>query len=316
MLSGLQILTSKFRIKNAIQVYSMPLWHNSRLEFEYRKDWERKGYQILEDILNEEGILLSTQELVNRGPKINFLDHFNLNKRINDLQIAQQPVSHGPYIPRILFEVGMAEKGCSRIYNKVMAYNGNLLKEIKGKWEYTLNDNLTYETIENAFKKLTKMKTGPYQKYFQLEFIHNRTITREKLYRMEISDSNICKNFDLEVDTLQHAFLDCHSTKQLWSQVETWLKSIFSPHIKLTDIGKIFGYQMENEFIDKVILNTKLIIYNNRKEEKSHHIKAMKRLLYNQFCIEQYEAKMTNTEKELTLTWLRVGEELQELFTY
>ena len=134
--------------------------------------------------MNEEGILLSTQELVNRGLKINFLDHFNLKKRINALQIAQQPVSHGPYIPRILFEVGMAEKGCSRIYNKIMAYNGNLLKEIKDKWERTLNDNLTYEIIENAFKKLTKMKTGPYLKYFQFKLIHNRTITREKLCKI------------------------------------------------------------------------------------------------------------------------------------
>ena len=281
----------------------MPLWHNSRVQFEYRQDWEKKGYQILGDILNKDGILMSIQELINKGLKINFLDHFNLKKRVNDLQIAQQPVSNGPHIPRVLFEVGMAEKGCSRIYNKIMAYNGSLLKEIKEKWECMLNDNLTYEIIETAFKKLTKMKIGPYQKYSQFKLIHNRTITREKLYRMDIAGSNICKNCNLEIDTIQQAFLDCHSTKELWSQVETWLKSVFSPHIKLTDI-------------DKVILNTKLTIYNNRKEGKDRHIKAVKRLLYNQFCIEQYVAKMTNSEGELALTWLRMGEELQVLFNY
>ena len=88
--------------------------------------------------------------------------------------------------------------------------------------------------------------------------------------------------------------------------METWLKSAFSPHIKLTDIDKIFGYQTKNEFIDKVILNTKLTIYNNWKEGKNHHIKAVKRLLYNQFCIEQYEAKMTDTEEQLTKTWVRM----------
>ena len=96
--------------------------------------------------------------------------------------------------------------------------------------------------------------------------------------------------------------------------METWLKAVFSPHIKLTDINKIFGYQMNNEVIDKVILNTKITIYNNRKEGKHHHIKAIKRLLYNQFCMEQYEAKMTNTEEKLARTWLRLGEELQILF--
>ena len=79
-----------------------------------------------------------------------------------------------------------------------------------------LNDNLTYDLIETAFKKLTKMKIGPYQKYFQFKFIHNRTITREKLFRMDIEDSNICKNCNSDLDTVQHAFLDCHSTKELW----------------------------------------------------------------------------------------------------
>ena len=43
MINGIQVLTSKFRIKNAPQLYSMPLWHNSRLQFEYRQDWEKKG---------------------------------------------------------------------------------------------------------------------------------------------------------------------------------------------------------------------------------------------------------------------------------
>ena len=71
---------------------------------------------------------------------------------------------------------------------------------------------------------------------------------------------------------------------------------------------------MENEFIDKVILNTKLIIYNNNKDGKPHHIKAMKSLLYNQFCIEQYEAKMTQTEEKFNRIWERGGLELQELF--
>ena len=41
-INGLQVLTSKFRIENALHLYSMPLWYNSRLEFEYRKDWEKK----------------------------------------------------------------------------------------------------------------------------------------------------------------------------------------------------------------------------------------------------------------------------------
>ena len=61
-----------------------------------------------------------------------------------------------------------------------------MLKDIKEKWENILNNDLSYDTIENAFKEITHMKTGAYQKYFQYKLLHNRTITNEKLHKMEL----------------------------------------------------------------------------------------------------------------------------------
>ena len=109
------------------------------------------------------------------------------------------------------------------------------------------------------------MKTAAYQKYFQYKLLHNRTITYEKLYKMEFSDTKICKNCQQETDTLKHTFLECNTTLNILAQVENWTKSKISCSIKFTDIDKIFGYQSNSETIDKIILNTKLVIYNNRK---------------------------------------------------
>ena len=46
----------------------------------------------------------------------------------------------GPYLPRILFDVGLANKGCNRTYNKLMVYNSNIIIEVKNKWERVLNE--------------------------------------------------------------------------------------------------------------------------------------------------------------------------------
>ena len=237
---------------------------------------------------------MSLEEMRNRNLRINFLYYFKIEKQINTIldTIEKQSPIYGPYIPRIIFEMGIAEKGCGRIYNKLMNYNVNLLKDIKEKWENTLKNDLVYDIIEKAFKDITHMKTGPYQKYFQYKLLHNRTITNEKLYKMNISDTNMCKNCHTEIDTIKHAFLDCHTTRSICTEVEKWTKSKISPHIKLTDIDKIFGYQSNKEIVNK-ILSTKLVIYSNRKEGRNHHLRMVKRLLYNDLCTEEYEAKLT-----------------------
>ena len=56
----------------------MPLWFNSSLNFEYRKKWKELGYQLVGDILNREGELLSLEDMRKRNLKINFLDYFEI----------------------------------------------------------------------------------------------------------------------------------------------------------------------------------------------------------------------------------------------
>ena len=41
---------------------------------------------------------------------------------------------------------------------------------------------------------------------------------------MNISDSNMCKTCRTEIDTLKQAFLEGHTTIDLWKQVEDWAK--------------------------------------------------------------------------------------------
>ena len=40
----------------------------------------------------------------------------------------------------------------------------------------------------------------------------------------------------------------------------------------------------------------------------------VKRLLYNELCIEEYAAKTNHTEADFWLTWEQVFEELMEIF--
>ena len=63
----------------------------------------------------------------------------------------------------------------------MMTYSTNILRDVKDKWEMTLNEDLLHNIIEDAFKEVTNMNTGAYQKYFQFKLLHNSTITNKKL---------------------------------------------------------------------------------------------------------------------------------------
>ena len=85
---------------------------------------------------------------------------------------------------------------------------------------------------------------------------------------MKIPDTKVCKICQLETDTIKIAFLECPTTACLWSQVENWTKSKISTSKKFTDADEIFVYQTIKEIVDKIISNTKIVIYNNRKTDK------------------------------------------------
>ena len=236
-------LTSNFKIRNTTQLHLMPLWYSGELDLGFRQSWKNKGYMVVGDILNQNGELLTKEELKEKDLTINFLDYFRIKQKINGYIENFEKVApiHGPQIPRVLFEIGMTQTGCGRVYNKLMDFDTGILTEVKNKWENTLNEEIPYKTIENAFKEISKIKTGSYQKYFQFKLLHSRIITNEKLFIMNLSDSKMCKTCLNKVDTLRQAFIDCHATVMLWENVEDWAKTVISNSFKITDTEKIFG---------------------------------------------------------------------------
>ena len=115
--------------------------------------------------MSKNGKLLSQREMNEKGLAIHFLDYAKLNYRVKIL-IQEKENIHltGPHLPRILFEIGIGNKGCNRSYNKLMSYNTNIVSTVKEKWEETLNEEIPLNIIEKAFKNLSTMEENAYQK--------------------------------------------------------------------------------------------------------------------------------------------------------
>ena len=77
------------------------------------------------------------------------LKYFRLKQKLNSYfkNIENKKPLQGPQIPRLLFEIGTIQKGCGRVYNKLMNYNTGILIVVKNKWENALNEEVHYNTI-------------------------------------------------------------------------------------------------------------------------------------------------------------------------
>ena len=314
---AIKALYDTLQYNNTNQIYNTPIWYNSKIKLKNRREWDEKGFHLLSDILTEEGILLNERELRAGGLKINFLDYHKLDKKWKILTqgciLGKKKI--GPQIPRLLFEIGLAPKGCNKTYNKLMAYNSTVVIEVKNKWERVLNEEIPYGTVEKGFVAIPKMIEGPYQKYFQFRLLHSRIVTNKKLHTMKISDTKNCPLCQVAEETIKHAFLECRYVITLWNQIEGWCNNITNTYTKFNEIEKIFGLKSSDKLIDKVIMCTKLVIFNNRKTGEKHHINDVKLMLYSQLSLEEYHSKVNLQEESFRETWDRIYNELTYMFT-
>ena len=119
----------------------------------------------------------------------------------------------------------------------------------------------------------------------------------------------------IHIKTISHAFLECTYVLALWNQIEKWIKSKTNKMIKLSNIDKILGRHTSEELVEKIILSIiKVVIFNNRKNGKQHHINDVKRALFRQLCREEYQATLSLQENEFNV-WEPVYKELYDKYS-
>ena len=59
---------------------------------------------------------------------------------------------------------------------------------------------------------------------------------------MGIVSSDKCLYCNALMETIEHIYIQCENTRQLWNDTEKWLMEIYGSHFKISDIDKYFGW--------------------------------------------------------------------------
>ena len=65
-----------------------------------------------------------------------------------------------------------------------------------------------------------------YLKYIQFRTLHNRFSTNEKLLKMHLLQTDLCGSCYKEIDSIEHSFLNCEISRELWSSVRDWIAEL------------------------------------------------------------------------------------------
>ena len=69
--------------------------------------------------------------------------------------------------------------------------------------------------------------------------------------------------------------IDCAIARDLWTQVERWIRSIGMRDYILTDRRKIIGDLENNATINIIILNTKKVLYLSKIDKEIPHLRQI-----------------------------------------
>merc|ERR1712074_340439 len=119
----------------------------------------------------------------------------------------------------------------------------------------------------------------------QYRSIHRCLATNDLLFKIKITDSNLCTFCREEIETLVHLFTSCKHVKSFWKEVTSWFSRIVSMDINLNDNEIILIKNMKsyyhftnlltffgkNHIYTRRLNNSHPNFYNFLKEIKSYY---------------------------------------------
>ena len=128
--------------------------------------------------------------------------------------------------------------------------------------------------------------------WFHFQMLHRLSATNYYLNKCAIKDSPLCSYCNQLPETIDHLFSECFLIKELWIEIENWLKSTLDIDINLNRNSILFGKINKfrsNRLENLIILTIKYYIYTNKfTTSKKLSFEHLKKNIINRLYIEKF----------------------------
>ena len=218
-----------------------------------------------------------------------------------------------PFLPFHVRTIFQSPSGSKDFYKIFMQYEAAepICKEI---WSKKINFYINEKIWQNIFKACIKSVIDNDLVWFQYKILFNILDTNEYLYKIKISNSNLCRLCGECPETILHLFAQCKEVQDLWQNLNSWIRNKLSIHIDLLDSRKILGYEdYDTHFwpLNFILTNVRNYIFWCSKYNFKINIYFLQKRLESKFKEQKTLAIINQTEIRFNKRW----EVWQNLFT-
>ena len=292
VIGSLEVMWQTDAVMGKTFIKNTPIWLNPLFSVPINRQWFKKGISKVSDFLGTMNVILPMDKFMEiHGVKTNFLDYHFITGKIKtfiewkDLPLLEEDAPKNSSLNNFL---NQTRKGVSKIYSQMKASSSHVLDTAVAKWCEKTDFNLNSFEFGRSFHKHHLLYKDTYLKYIQFRTLHHRFYTNEKLFKMGIKKSSMC-GFCHEIsDSIEHMFLECHYSQELWGNIQTWIRSLGMDNYNLSSSKIILGDLENANAINTIILMTKKVLYNCMKKEQRPNMLNVKNEVKKFYFEEKY----------------------------
>ena len=253
------------------------VWFNNEFKINgkpvFYENWFKKGIVYVYDFLDSDGRVLDYNGFCE---KFNFWPPFTLYYGIVSGILANVNLidnnffhENQPYMPYFISILLKNIKGASVFYDIFVKCKYERPKcEVKWENELNLHPEIGWWEKQNS---LTRSFTNDITlRWFHYRLLHRILGTKALLFKIGLSDSNMCTFCNEYPETIAHLFYTCRISSQLWTNVFHWVNETLYSNIACNDIDILLGKTgLNNRPLNVILCLTKRYIY---KQKLQNHL--------------------------------------------
>lgn len=291
-----------------------PIWHNPDLRL-YNKPihfpkWQQNGITHLHHVFENHKFMSFPSIVQKFGIGRDQFLHYQQLKFLIQSKITLTNTLQPSKISYKLLEIGNhPRKLISKLYSLITSSNPTITLP-KGKWESDLMLSSDPDFWTQICRNTFSMTTNTNLQLIQYKTIHRIHITQSKLFKMKLSDTDICSQCTSgSTDTYLHATWLCQPVHSLWTTLTNTLSSILDCRVPLSPALCLLGDTSETSIPSKyktpvlVSLAITKKIFQNWKSKYFCHFSHWTNLITEFILTEETIAHKKNNISAFKKTW-------------
>ena len=278
------------------------VWFSNHTKFKNCeiKSWKQKGIVYINDLVKDNGELLSFEEAKNvYGYDGTMLDYLGLAQSLPIEWKSRQRVNKdmNPIIHPNIQSILNHKQGNKYIYNILLCHKYN---DSKNTWESAWEQELGQTNWVDVYR-LNKNLTSVSYQTLQCKILTKIIATNRLLYQIGRAESYRCERCTEGIDTIVHRFWSCPVVARFWVEVKLRLRDIdLIQNISVINKKVVILGCMESIIVNHIIIVAKRMIASRYVLSTEILFHRLKRDMQMERCIAIKKGEMSNYDNKWT----------------